>query len=74
MRPIEIRGEIHDIDDLVRRGRALHGDAVRSLLAAAWRAVGRAKAGLSRWRRSRTPAPYARWPGADRTAIGPARG
>jgi hypothetical protein len=41
MRPIEIRGEVHDVDMLLRRGRALRGAAMRSLLAAGFRALRR---------------------------------
>jgi hypothetical protein len=42
MRLIEIRGQVHDVDALVRRGRALHGAAVRRLIAAVIAAGGRA--------------------------------
>ena len=60
MRPIEIRGEMHDIDALIRRGRFLHGEAFRGCFAAVGRAVGRAWSGLAQWRRNRAPSLHAR--------------
>jgi hypothetical protein len=56
MRLIEIRGQVHDVDALVRRGRALHGATVRRLIAAVIAAGGRAlRRRLSRRHRSRGP-------------------
>ena len=56
MRLIEIRGERHDIDDLVERGRALHGEAVRALLSAFWRSLRRPLGRLTPRRKTGVPA------------------
>lgn len=72
MRRIEIRGQVHDVDALVRRGRALHGAAVRRLIAAGARVLRRRLVRPFRGRASRraVDCPDATARGAAAAALG----